>query len=539
MKSEGITARASLLAFLALMSGCLLSLGYPKHDLGWVVWFVPAILLILVAGIRPLHGFLLFYLSGMIFFALTFRWILDVPNYSFLHHAILFFYLALYFGLFGLAFSFISKRVGLVSALFSAPFLWVSFEYLRSNMGFMAHPAALLGHSQYAYPAVIQIAAFAGVFGVSFLVMMGNVGVAAGILYFAKRGKWFMSPFMPSSSNRGIAAVVITSFALVILALLYGKVTLSKPFPGKEIHVALIQGNIDQDKKWNPKYAKSIMEIYAGLTADAAETGPAIIIWPEAATPQAINFDRRLYDEVGQLTRNIGIPLLLGSTSHEKFKNEGGQSLKFKNAAFLMDPQGTHPQQYDKIRLLPFAEYVPLKESIPWSYIKIPDVAQYIPGKEFTVFQGPGFGFGASICWESIFPGLVRQFVKNGAQFIVNITNEAWFGETAAAYQFLSMTVFRAVENRVFVVRCANTGVSCFIDPCGRVVSRVQDGTGKDIFVRGVLTDTVILMDSRTFYTRYGDVFAWLNMGVALLFLIITFLRSHPNSLHINSPSFD
>jgi apolipoprotein N-acyltransferase len=203
----------------------------------------------------------------------------------------------------------------------------------------------------------------------------------------------------------------------------------------------------------------------------------------------------------------------------------------------LMDPKGGEPQQYDKIGLLPFAEYIPLEQNIPWSYIKIPDVSPYMQGKEFTVFQEPGFRFGATICWESIFPDLVRQFVKRGAQFIVNLTNEAWFGETAAPYQFLSMSVFRAVENRVFVVRCANTGISCFIDPLGRVVSRVQDGSGKDIFVRGVLTDKVVLMDSDTVYTRYGDVFAWLNMGVASVFLLLALLRPYLKKSRRNSRS--
>jgi apolipoprotein N-acyltransferase len=525
MKYGGKTARGILVAFLALMSGSMLSLGFPKHDLGWVAWLAPAILLLAVAGRKPRYGFLLYYLSGTIFFALTFRWILYVPNYKFLHHAILFIYLSLYFGLFGLAFSCICSRCGLTAAFFSAPFLWVSSEYMRGNMGFMAHPAAFLGHSQYAYPSIIQVASFAGVYGVSFLVMMGNAGLAAGILRILNGRKGIGSPFIHSSSNRGNTAVIIASAALISAALLYGKVTVSRPISGQEINVSVVQGNIDQDKKWDPKYANSIMEIYAGLTADAARNRPALVVWPEAATPKAINSDRRMYDEVDRITRKLGYPLLLGSTTHEKFKGEHGRALKFKNAAYLMDPKGGEPRQYDKIGLLPFAEYIPLEQNIPWSYIKIPDVNPYMQGKEFTVFQEPSFRFGATICWESIFPDLVRQFVKRGAQFIVNLTNEAWFGETAAPYQFLSMSVFRAVENRVFVVRCANTGVSCFIDPLGRVVSRVQDRSGKDIFVRGVLTDKVILMDSDTVYTRYGDVFAWLNMGVASLFLLLALLR--------------
>ena len=184
-------------------------------------------------------------------------------------------------------------------------------------------------------------------------------------------------------------------------------------------------------------------------------------------------------------------------------------------------------QRYKKIRLLPFGEYLPHENVIPWSFIRIPDIVGYIPGEDFTVFALPTFRFGVTICWESIFPDMVRQFVNRGAQFIINITNEAWFGKTAAPYQFVSMSVFRAVENRVFVVRCANTGVSCFIDPRGRVVDRVKDSNGQDIFVRGVKCSSVVPLDSRTLYTRYGDWLVWLSFVCSLAFILFASFRRH------------
>ena len=156
--------------------------------------------------------------------------------------------------------------------------------------------------------------------------------------------------------------------------------------------------------------------------------------------------------------------------------------------------------------------------------IKTPDTT-LIPGKVFTIFETPDFRFGATICWESTFPDLVRQFVKKGAQFIVNMTNEAWFGDTEAPYQFLSSTVFRAVENRVYVVRCGNTGISCFIDPYGRIVDRVKDVNGKDVFVRGVLTGSVIPLDSKTFYTQHGDWLVWLSLICSGVFLLTALLK--------------
>ena len=148
------------------------------------------------------------------------------------------------------------------------------------------------------------------------------------------------------------------------------------------------------------------------------------------------------------------------------------------------------------------------------------EFGSYIPGTEYKLFEMDGERFATTICWENLFPDLVRQFVKKGARFIVNITNEAWFGETAAPEQFLSMNVFRAVENGVYVVRCANTGISCFIDPCGRVVDRVKNEEGKDVFVSGFLTGEVVPLSPNTFYTRYGDWFPWLCIIVSAGFIL-------------------
>jgi apolipoprotein N-acyltransferase len=233
-----------------------------------------------------------------------------------------------------------------------------------------------------------------------------------------------------------------------------------------------------------------------------------------------------LYSEVKKIAEKAQAYLLLGSSSHQKFKAGMGKTIKYRNSAFLINPHNPDVhQQYDKIHLLPFGEYVPKSRTIPWNWINVPNLSSYLPGKEYTVFGIPNFRFSVTICWESIFPRLVRQFVKRGAQCIVNLTNEAWFGKTAAAYHFLAASVFRAVENRVYVVRCGNTGVSCIIDPCGRIVDRVQNESRMDLFVRGYLTNTVIPMDSKTVYTRYGDWFIWLSLVFTVSILVIAFLK--------------
>jgi len=500
----------------SLSTAALLALCFPTIDLGWLAWMSLVPLLVSISGKKPLNAFILSYVVGIAFFPGIGNWLFHIHGYRLLHHAIWDTYLAIYFGLFGLAFSFISKRWGVVPSLVASPFLWVALECIRSNMGFMAFPWGLLSHSQYQYPTIIQVASLGGNYGVSFLVVWVNAAIAAMIFLYAR-------PSASKFSAKHALILIAIGGVLIISALWYGHGIVSKPMKGKEVKVSVVQGNIAQKKKWDPTFANSIMQMYADLTREASKDRPDLIVWPEAATPRAITMDKQLYRQVKDIGARAETYLLLGSTHQDKIREKGQTRLKYANSAFLISYDGKEKdKKYDKIRLLPFGEYLPMKEIIPWSYIQIPDPGSYTSGQEFTVFECPGYRFGVTICWETIFADVVRGFVNRGAQFLVNITNEAWFGMSAAPYQFLSMNVFRAVENRVYVVRCANTGISCFIDPCGRVVDRVKDQTGQDIFVQGVLTKTILAMDSKTIYTRYGDWFAWLCILVSAVAVILT-----------------
>jgi len=469
----------------------------------------------------------------MVFFIGIFDWILEVRGYTYLHHAILAVYLGSYFGIFGLAFSFISRRSGLAMALFAAPFVWASLEYIRSNFFFLALPWGLLAHSQYQNPLVIQVASLAGTYGVSFLIVLANSALAALVFLLSKHFNVRFLELKKTSSQPGLFAVVAMAVMLISTALIYGHVKISKPIEGKEIKLSLVQGNIEQEKKWDLRYAGYIMETHSELTKEAAKDYPDLIVWPESVTPRPINRDPNISTKIRKLANATNIPLLLGSSLAAKFKKENQKKeLKLKNSAFLIFPKkiSAKNQHYDKISLMPFGEYLPHEDVIPWSYIKAGAIGSYLPGSEYTIFTLPEARFSVTICWENLFSDLVRQFVKRGAQFIVNITNEAWFGETAAPYQFLSMSVFRAVENRVYVVRCANTGISCFIDPCGRVVDRVKDENGRDIFVRGIVTGSVIPLESNTIYTRYGDWLVWLSIAFSIFILLLPFLRKYQSS---------
>ena len=516
----------------SIFSGIMLFSCFPPFELSLFIWVALVPLLISIAGRELKVAFSLSLLCGIVFFLGIFKWILEVPGYTLLHHAILALYLGSYFGMFGVAFSLICRRSGVSTALFTAPFLWVSFEYIRSNLSFLALPWGLLAHSQYQNPLITQIASIAGTYGIGFLIVMVNSALTALMYLLLPRLKVHSVAPIGTPSQSGLFAVAGTAAVLVVASLIYGYIKISEPIEGKEIKLSLVQGNIPQEKKWDPRYAKYIMNSHSELTAEALKGQPDLIVWPETATPRPINRDPELYGQIRRLANSANAPLLLGSSQTLKFKKNAPKKVKYKNSAFLINPENisSKTQRYDKVRLMPFGEYLPHKETIPWALIKADAIDSYLPGEEFTVFKLPDCQFSVTICWENLFPDLVRQFVKRGAQFIINITNEAWFGKTAAPYQFLSMSVFRAVENRVYVVRCANTGISCFIDPCGRIVDRVKDDNGKDIFVPGVLTLPVVPVNSNTIYTRYGDWFAWMSILCSIVFIGIAFFKRKRNS---------
>jgi apolipoprotein N-acyltransferase len=501
------------------LAAALVALSFPDSGLGWLAWVGLVPLFGVLCRRGPWGSFFLAHACGMLIIVGGFRWILEVGRYTALHHAVLVVFFGAYLGLFGLGFSLIGRWWGLTAAFAVAPFLWVALEYLKSNLGFLALPWLLLAHSQYAYPPVIQAAAVTGAHGISFLIVLVNAAIAmAAVAGAGGRMRGLFPPAAGRPSGRAAAGMVACAALLAAAALLYGRAKLAEASEGPGFRVAVVQGNIAQERKWDRQHAEDILAAYEELSRRALAGRPDLIVWPETATPGAISRDRRLNARLHRLAGELAVPLLVGSSQQRKFGAPEDAGPERRNSAYLIPAgrDGVRHQRYDKIRLLPFGEYLPLKETLPWEAIDIADVGGYAAGGEFTVFEISGVRFAVTICWENIFPDLVRQFVRNGARFIINITNEAWFGKTAAPYQFLSMSVFRAVENGVYVARCANTGVSGFIDRRGRVYARVADPQGEGIFVRGVLTEPVATLGPETFYTRQGDWFAWVAVAASI-----------------------
>jgi apolipoprotein N-acyltransferase len=368
-------------------------------------------------------------------------------------------------------------------------------------------PWALLGYSQHLNLPAIQVADITGVWGVSFLVMFVNAAVVEII--------WSIKEKLFSR----LKITLVSVFILLLLVLSYGYVSLfSKSFlspAGPSLRISLIQGNIPQELKWDLNARHSIMRDYFELTSKAVSDNPDLIIWPEAALPVVLEEEPEYYIKVREYLRSVNKPLLFGSVTM--------RDNSYYNSALLLAGDAKLLAQYDKLHLVPFGEYIPFRNTIRFMDTIAP-IGDIERGYDYTIFKLPGslFSFGVLICFEDVFPELARGFVTRGAGFLVNITNDAWFGKTPEAYQHLAASVFRAIENRVYLARSANTGVSAFISPLGKIVSILSDEGGSNIFVPGYCVGNVFAPKTKfSFYSLYGDFFPF--ACVLFFFYVIIF----------------
>jgi apolipoprotein N-acyltransferase len=394
-------------------------------------------------------------------------------------------YLALYWATFCALLSRISLGSGGLFVVVSAS-LWVSLELLRTYL-FTGFPWNLLGYSQWRNVPLIQLAAITGVYGVSFVV----VAVNAALWRALERGHdW----------RRGAGALGAAAL-IVALALASGWLP-PRDGASPSVQIALVQGSIDQGVKWQPAYQDATLEVYRDLTLEAAGRGARLVVWPETAMPFFLQEDpRRL--QVERLARETGTYLLVGAPDRS--------SRRPRNSALLIGPDGRFLGRYDKRHLVPFGEYVPLKPLL--GFIDVLGggaIGDFAPGRETTVLATPAGRLAVVICYEAIFPAEVREFFLAGADVLVNITNDAWFGRSAAPVQHLAMAAFRAVENRAYLVRAANSGISAIVAPDGRI----EQASG--LFRREVLSGLVAPRAEASLYTRHGDLFAWASVAVVL-----------------------
>lgn len=473
-----------------LISAVLLVLAFPPFNLWFCAWFAFVPLIRACGSATCPRPFWCGYACGLVFWMGTIYWLGHVTVAGTIALCA---YLALYLGLFSrvLAFSALRKIPAAARICFIAA-LWVCLEYLRSYL-LTGFPWALLGYSQYLNLPVLQIADITGAWGVSFLVMMANAAAAEAL------------------QRRSVKPAAVC--ALVLAGVCgYGfwrihQQEAAQAGGGECCRVAVIQANIPQQLKWQPAARSFILERYLSLSRQAAAGKPDLIAWPEAALPTLVEDDLSTA-AVRELVERSATALVFGAVTVE------GDA--YFNSALLYQP-GQADQQYRKVHLVPFGEYIPLRRALPFLETIVP-IGDVSPGKEYTLLRLSGknrqpAAFSVLICFEDVFPELSRRFVLAGAQFLLNITNDAWYERTAASSQHLQASVLRAVENRIWVCRSANTGISAFIRPDGRQAALVRGPGGEQIFVEGTLEYCLPLRRGAvTGYTRWGDVFVLLCM---------------------------
>jgi apolipoprotein N-acyltransferase len=457
----------------------------------------------------PGRCFGLGFAAGFAYYAILLYWIPYVPaHYGSLPMGLsLFIYLILvaFMALSWALFAFLFARIRTVfprSALLLAPFLWVSWEYIYTYL-FSGFPWGLLGYSQVRNLAFLQLASFAGVYGLSFVLLL------------------FQSFFVLSISTRRRSSFF---FALALVALIHsaGWFILSVP-PQSEnsFRAAVLQGNVSSDIYWDRISAEEINGLFnrhLDLSRRASAGGAELIIWPEFSVPLCFSCDEPLYrsfkDSLYQFVRESGRTLLLGSN---EITSEGGE-LRYHNSATCLHPDLSMSQYY-KMHLVPFGEYTPYKSIFSFIESVTHAIGDVTPGKAPILHSFQGYRFGSPICYEIIFPRLVRKFVRQGADFLVTITNDGWYGTSPAPHQHFLIAVFRAVENRRFLLRAATTGISGFVDPFGRVLARSQ------LMIQTFLSGQVRPESSLSFYTRYGDILPVLSLTLSSLFFILALVK--------------
>jgi apolipoprotein N-acyltransferase len=360
-----------------------------------------------------------------------------------------------------------------------------------------------LGYSQFTNTVFIQMADLTGVFGVSFVIMAVNVALKIAIDR-SRAGRIAYGP---------LASAVL----MVAVVWLYGSYRLSQQPTGPTFKVAVIQANIPQELKWHEPSWPQILEKYFILTERAALEKPDLIIWPETAFPGYVGEHDDVFERLRRFVAGIRLPVLLGTVVTE----EG----RYYNSAIMLDERGETVEQYHKLHLVPFGEFIPFRRWLPFLSQIVP-IADFTPGDQLVLFSGmpiPG-GFNVLICFEDSIPGLSRAFVKEGSELFINITNDAWFKDTKAPFLHLQSSVFRAVENRRAVIRAANTGISGFIGADGRIQKLLNDDKGKVTYVEGFVLAQVMFHEAIGGYARWGDLFSY---GAYLMLLALILQRQN------------
>ena len=552
---------------LALLAGILLTLSFPKFDIAGLAWIAPGVLLACAAGLRGGPAFRVGFVGGLSYHLSVLYWLLLIPMglpwkpVVVLGWIALSAYLALFQGVWlWLAWKVLSLEVngvpieasgtidpGLIEALkrlasvpwarrslwsFTVAAIWVALEMVQARF-LTGFPWGLLGVSQYQMLPLTQIATITGVYGVSFLLVWFSTSLccAGALLLFnpTARRTWMADLFIPVLVAAMIFAVGLHS-------------TMNTPAAPREIRAALIQPSIPQTMIWDEREAMTRFHQVLNWSEKALAEQPKadLLVWPEAAVPGVFLWDTNLYDGktihdwITDFARDQRVWLVMGADDADPLPNG---EINYFNSSFLVNPSGEVLAKYRKRRLVIFGEYVPFSRWLPFLSKMVQSEGEFTPGNEPVAFRLSSLNVVTSvlICFEDVFPHLTREYVQPDTDFLLNLTNNGWFGESAAQWQHAASAVFRAIENNLPLVRCANNGLTCWVDRCGRM-HNVYYSDSKDVYKAGYKIVSIPVGSSGkyvpTFYRQHGDLFGWLCFAGSVVAIIFSVIRrkSEPGS---------
>lgn len=542
---------------LAIVTGFVLAAAFPKIGIAGFAWIAPGLFLAVALGKSGGEAFRLGYVAGLTHYLASLSWLLNIP-YTWhqipIGPAAGWLALAAFLALFPATWVWLSLRslsatrrplpdwLAVTREIYALSWsrrmswallcaaMWVAMEMILTHI-FGGFPWNLLADSQYRIVPLIQFASFTGVYGVSFLIVWTSVSLLCAVTSIL--GK-------PSQRNPWMAEIILP-FTAVVVAFGFGFHKLRQPVVGgRELKATLVQPSIPQSMIWDESKDRERFEELMELSDRALGEPADVLIWPEASLPGTpFNDEGNIAAPIADLASRHKTWLIIGADDFEIKPSE----TNFFNASFLIDPDGKPAARYHKRGLVIFGEYIPLEHSLPFIKWFTPITGSYTAGEhpvQFKLSRPAGSETGAPttfqtsvlICFEDIFPNLARKSVQPDTDFLVNITNDGWFGEGAAQWQQAGAATFRTVENGVPLIRCANTGITCWIDAQGRWQQIFKDETGS-VYGKGFLPIEVPLPPAgknhrQTFYNLHGDWFAWSCIGLAVIRLALGWKR--PNS---------
>jgi apolipoprotein N-acyltransferase len=495
----------------AISSGLALSFSFPNYNLPLLAWIAVALLMLAAIGARTREAVLYGFINGALFYPLSVPWIATVMrqygnNISWFAAAGILALMTLAGCVFPVIFSVLVCRVSrkdIAMACALAPFLWVTLEIAREHLPIIGFPWNLIGYAASGNLALVQLTAVTGILGLSLLVCAFNASLA-----------WTFAA--PSSKSRRIT--VASAIILAVIAI-FGPRFVPRAHADHVAH--LVQTNFAQEETYPPNWMQTHaadMQQLESLSIDAAKKSPGLIVWPEVPAPFTLQ-DPQFTAIADRIAKNSGQDFLVGVVD---WKLSPQRKYLASNSAVLLSPSGQRLFTYDKIHLVPFGEYVPLRRYLFFAHSLIDSIGDFTPGRTYSVGALPGGHFSVFICYEAIFSNEIRRFADNGAQLLINISNDGWFGRSSAPAQHLMMARVRAVENRRWLLRCTNTGFTVDVDPYGRIVARLPR------FTRTQLDAPYGFRSNVTPFTRFGEWLAWLCVIMAVVLFVLGITRRQP-----------